>query len=384
VGSNPGVCTARAIHPSSHNGFIIHSSARGSLAKGERGLPIEINRKTPPLERLPFKDYFKGFEKVQAVRSVFGEETDAVLENLKVEFISPRFMYMGIRDEDGSIIIGTYHLRHSDLRTLYLDIVHELFHIKQWQEDREYFEGEHQKFMGNRSLYYASPIEVPAYKHTVREAERIGMPRDEIVEHLKMGPAPPKVFARFLKEMEIGRGRRSAHRAVLQVRINRRASVPLFPFTDYFRGFEKLPAVRALLGERAGEALGQLKVEFVHNSFMRLVPSEEDGHLLVSVPYLKSSDPASIYLGVLVCLNLVRRTSEEVKTSRPPQEGPGDSPALVESYKAMLEEARRLRVPRAKVMEHLDLPRFMMSPADYQRFLRKLGLVKPGNRPSKR
>lgn len=373
-----------AIHPSSHNGFIIQPSARGSLAKGERGLPIEIDRKTPPLEHLPFKDYFKGFEKVQAVRSVFGEETDAVLENLKVEFISPRFMYMGIRDEDGSIIVGTYHLRHSDLRTLYLDIVHELFHIKQWQEDREYFEREHHKFMGNRSLYYASPIEVPAYKHTVREAERIGMPRDEIVEHLKMGPAPPKVFARFLKEMEIGRGRGSAHRAVLPVRINRKASVPLFPFTDYFKGFEKVPAVRTLLGERAGEALDQLKVEFVHNSFMRVVPSDEDGHLLVSVPYLKSSDPTSIYLGVLVCLNLVKRTSEEVKTSRPPQEGFGDSPALAESYKAMLQEARRLRVPHVEVMEHLNLPMFMMSPAGHQRFLRKLGLVKPSKRSSKR
>jgi hypothetical protein len=353
------------------------------LAKDERGLPIEINRKTPPVEHLPFKDYFKGFEKVQAVRSIFGEETDAVLENLKVEFISPRFMYMGIKDEDGSIIIGTYHLRHSDLRTLYLDIVHELFHIKQWQQDREYFGREHQKFMGNRSLYYASPIEVPAYKHTVREAEKIGMSRDEIVEHLKMGPTPPKVFARFLKEMEIGRGRGSTHRAVPPVRINRKASVPLFPFTDYFKGFEKVPAVRALLGERAGEALGQLKVEFVHNSFMRVVPSDGDGHLLVSVPFLKSSDPTSIYLEVLVCLNLVKRASEEVKTSRPPQEGFGDSTALVESYKAMLQEARRLRVPHAGVMEHLNLPRFMMSPVGHQRFLRKLGLVKPNKRPSK-
>jgi hypothetical protein len=354
------------------------------LAQGERRLSIEINRKTPPLEQLPFKDYFTGFEKVQAVRSVFGEETDAVLKKLKVQFISPRFMYMGIKDDDGSIIIGTYHLRHSDLRTLYLDIVHELFHIKQWQEDRAYFEKEHEKFMGNRSLYYASPIEVPAYKHTVREAERIGMSRDEIVEHLKMGPTPPKVFARFLKEMEIGRGPRAASQAALPVSINRKAPVPLFPFTDYFKGFEKVPAVRALLGERAGKVLDQLKVEFIHNSFMRVVPNDEDGHLLVSVPYLKSSDPTSIYLAVLTCLNIVRRMSEEAKMSGPPPGGFEDSPALVESYRAMLQEARRLRVPNAKAMEHLNLPRFMMSPADYQRFIRKLGLVEPGKRPSRR
>jgi hypothetical protein len=90
-------------------------------------LPIEINRETPPPDLFLFTDYFKGFEKVQAVRSVFGEETDAVLGNLKVSFISLKFMYMGIRDEDGNISVGTYHLGHSDLRTLYLDIVHELF-----------------------------------------------------------------------------------------------------------------------------------------------------------------------------------------------------------------------------------------------------------------
>jgi hypothetical protein len=34
-----------------------------------------------------FMDYFKGFEKSQAVRGIFGDRTDEVLKNLKVEFI---------------------------------------------------------------------------------------------------------------------------------------------------------------------------------------------------------------------------------------------------------------------------------------------------------
>jgi len=338
-------------------------------------LPISINRNAPPLELSPFTDYFKGFEKVQAVRSVFGEETDEVLRNLKVGFISLRFMYMGIRDEDGSIGVGTYHLEHSDLRTLYLDIVHELFHIKQWQKDRKYFEDEHRKFMEDWSLYYASPIEVPAYKHTVREAERIGMPREEIVEHLKMGPVPSKVFARFLKKMELKRVRRSSRHERLPVRINRKAPVALFPFTDYFEGFEKVSAVRTLLGERTDRFLKQLKVEFIHGSFFQMAPSEE-GHILVSVPYLKSGDQTSVYLEVLVCLNLMKRASAELKSPGPTQREFWDSVALLKSYKSMLEEARRLEVPRAKVLEHLNLPQFTMSAAGYRRFLRKLGLVK--------
>ncbi|HYB03241.1 MAG TPA: hypothetical protein VED17_02180, partial [Nitrososphaerales archaeon] len=71
-------------------------------------LSIEINRETPPPDLYPFTDYFKGFEKVEAVRSLFGEETDEILGKLKVSFVSLKFMYMGIRDEDGNISVGTY------------------------------------------------------------------------------------------------------------------------------------------------------------------------------------------------------------------------------------------------------------------------------------
>ena len=166
-------------------------------------LPIKVNRKTPPPALQPFTDYFKGFEKVAAVRKVFGDDTEAVLARLKIGFISNRRMYMGIRDDDGNVAVGTYHLRHSTNRVLYLDIVHELFHIKQWMRDKEWFTREHEKFMGNFALYYSSPLEVPAYAHTVREAERLGMTRKEIAEYLKMMPVPQKVWNRFLKEMAI-------------------------------------------------------------------------------------------------------------------------------------------------------------------------------------
>ncbi|HLN45689.1 MAG TPA: hypothetical protein VK209_08285, partial [Candidatus Sulfotelmatobacter sp.] len=33
-----------------------------------------------------FTDYFKGFDRVEAVREYFGENTEEVLRNLKVEF----------------------------------------------------------------------------------------------------------------------------------------------------------------------------------------------------------------------------------------------------------------------------------------------------------
>jgi hypothetical protein len=182
--------------------------------------------------------------------------------------------------------------------------------------------------------------------------------------------------------MELKPESKSSRHERLPVRINRKAPIALFPFTDYFKGFEKVTAVRTLLGARADRFLSQIKVEFIHGSFLQMAPSEE-GHILVSIPYLKSSDRTSIYLDVLVCLNLMKRASEVLKSPGPTQREFWNSAALLKSYKSMLEEARRLRVPRAEVLEHLNLPQFMMSAAGYRGFLRKLGLIKT-DKPSRR
>ncbi len=359
-------------------------------ATASRGpkLPVRVNRKTPPPALQPFTDYFKGFEKVGAVKKVFGDETEAVLARLKIGFISNRRMYMGIRDDDGNIAVGTYHLRHSTTRVLYLDIVHELFHIKQWMGDREWFTREHEKFMGNFSLYYASPLEVPAYKHTVREAERLGMTRREIAKYLEMMPVPAKVWNRFLKEMEInprprssgGPKARKAER--LPVKINRDPKLVLVPFTRYFLGFEDAPPVRALFGDGAKEVLRSLKVEFLESPFGSIFPSEEDGHLVVNSSFVKEADLESIYLDVILCLNFIRWAAEAGPESLGSAGAEfGENPLVLESYKAMVKEARRIGTADDKVMERLQLPQFMMGDAAFRRFVLALGL-KPKSPPS--
>jgi hypothetical protein len=340
-------------------------------------LDIEINRDAPAPALLPFTEYFKGFEKVGAVRRVFGKNAGAVLEKLKIGFISNKRMYMGIRDEDGSIGVGTYHLEHSDVRTLYLDVVHELFHVRQRMEDSGYFHREHMKFMGDRSLYYASPIEVPAYRHTVREAERIGMSYDEIVGYLKMGPVPPKIFNRFLRQMEINPNKTKHSRsqpAKLPVSIRRNPSLTYYPFSDYFKGFEKVPAVRKLFGERTEESLGRLRVEFVASPFATIFPNEDDGHPVVDPSYLRKGDTQSIYLDVLLCLNASKRAIKRKVSSDSVDRELDNSSVIFESYKAMVEEARRIGVPEPEILEHLRLPKFVMTPAGYEKLLRALGL----------
>jgi hypothetical protein len=347
-------------------------------------LPVRVNRKTPAPALQPFTDYFKGFEKVGAVRDVFGDETEEVLARLKVSFISNKQMYMGIRDDDGNIAVGTYHLRHSTTRVLYLDIVHELFHIKQWMEDKEWFTHEHEKFMGDFSLYYASPIEVPAYKHAVREAERLGMASNEITEYLKMMPVPPKIWNGFLREMGLGhaasgRERRPPgdRRERLPVKINRDPELVLLPFTDYFKGFEEAPPVKALFGKGAKKALKGIKVEFLESPFGSIFPSEEDGHLVVNSSFVREADLESIYLDVILCLNFLTRAAGSGTAPLDSGLEFGENPLVLESYKDMVREARRIGIPDAKVMGRLQLPEFMMSDAAFGKFVRALGL-KPG------
>lgn len=123
-----------------------------------------------------FDDFFKGFNEIEAVKEIFGKETEKVLDELRVEFISRRG-YMGVSDLDGHIIISAEYLRHGDFRDIYLDIIHELVHVKQFREGRQLFD--------RRYGYTDRPTEIEAYRYAVEEAKRIGMTKKEILQYLK-------------------------------------------------------------------------------------------------------------------------------------------------------------------------------------------------------
>jgi hypothetical protein len=340
-----------------------------------QSLPIRLNRKSPTPALPPFTEYFQGFERVEAVRSVFGDRTKEVLGNLRIGFIPNRGMYMGIRDNDGNIAVGTYHLKNSSVRTLYLDIIHELFHINQRMNDEKYFHKEFMKFMHDRSLYYASPIEIPAYEHTVREAERIGMSPEEILEYLKIGDSPPKVWRNFLKEMKLKKkGSETAKRVTrFPVKIKRDAQSKLYPFSDYFVGFARVEAVKELFGDATEDVLGSLKVEFIDSPFANVYPSEDDGHLIVASDYFRKGTVNSLYLDVFLCLNLVKAFSEgAMPTSF--EDGFGKNPGVFKAYAAMVKEGRRVGMTDTEILGRLQLPRFLMTATDYGRFLKSLRL----------
>jgi len=123
-----------------------------------------------------FTDYFKNFEKVQAVRGIFGEKTDEILGNLKVEFMG-LFGYMGVDNSDGHLLVNARYLDTGDKIDIYLDIIHELCHIKQYMEGKDLFDGRYE--------YVDRPTEIEAYRYTVKEARRLGLEDQRIIEYLK-------------------------------------------------------------------------------------------------------------------------------------------------------------------------------------------------------
>jgi len=142
----------------------------------------------------PFTDYFKGFEKVEAVKRIFGEKTAEVLRNLKIEF-SGRGGYMGVSNVDGHLRISANYLNNGDITDIYLDIIHELVHVKQFMDGQELF---------NRNFSYVErPTEVEAYRHAVEEARNLGLNDKRICKYLRAEWISDEDLKRLVKALNV-------------------------------------------------------------------------------------------------------------------------------------------------------------------------------------
>jgi hypothetical protein len=140
-----------------------------------------------------FTDYFKNFEKNRAVRGIFGDKTEAVLRNLKVDFIW--FGYMGVNDSNGHLMVNKRYLSTGSKIDIYLDVIHELCHVKQHMEGRELFDP--------RYDYVDRSTEIEAYRYAVQEAKRIGLSAAEIRLYLKVEWMSSEVLDRLIRNMGV-------------------------------------------------------------------------------------------------------------------------------------------------------------------------------------
>jgi hypothetical protein len=141
----------------------------------ESRLKVKITRDVPVTTHA-FTDYFKGFDEIEAVRKIFGDKTESVLQKLRVEFAGMR-SYMGVSNVDGHILMSARYLKDGDIIDIYLDIIHELVHVRQFMEGKELFD--------DHFSYAERPTEIEAYRYAVEEARDLGLSEERICEYLR-------------------------------------------------------------------------------------------------------------------------------------------------------------------------------------------------------
>ena len=145
-------------------------------------------------QKVIFAEYFKDFGKVKAVRGIFGEQTDEVLSHLKVE-LSWIMGYMYVDGSDGHLVISKRYLDSGNKTDIYLDLIHELCHVKQFMNGKELFDP--------RYDYVDRPTEIEAYRYAVKEARRIGLSEDRICCYLRTEWMDDDAFQRLAKSVNV-------------------------------------------------------------------------------------------------------------------------------------------------------------------------------------
>ena len=138
------------------------------------GISIARNAKIGPHM---FSEVFQGFESTPSIRRIFGKETGAVLGKLVV-CVSRKDWYMWVDDKMGRVMIGSRYLKGGKTDHIFLDVVHELVHIRQLRSGADLWD--------KRYSYVDRPTEIEAYRAAMLEAKRLGMPRQEMRKYLEV------------------------------------------------------------------------------------------------------------------------------------------------------------------------------------------------------
>ncbi len=142
-----------------------------------------------------FTDHFKGFDNVDAVRKIFGDKTKDTLTQIRVEFTSAT-LYMRV-DHEGTLLVNPHYLSSGDFTEIYLDIVHELVHVKQaWSGENS-----------DPSVSYVErPLEIEAYRVSVDEAKALGWDENRILAYLDSDLVNADELKQLARTLEVNCG----------------------------------------------------------------------------------------------------------------------------------------------------------------------------------
>jgi hypothetical protein len=92
-------------------------------------------------------------------------------------------------------MVNKRYLSTGRTEDIYLDVIHELCHVKQHMEGKELFDP--------RYDYVDRPTEIEAYRYAVQEAKRIGLNAAEIRVYLKTEMMSTQALDKLIKNMNI-------------------------------------------------------------------------------------------------------------------------------------------------------------------------------------
>ena len=106
---------------------------------------------------------------------------------------NPYEMY--VDNDDASITIGLTYLRSASDEFLYLDIIHELCHVKQHLQGLNLYD--------RSKSYVDRETEIDAYRITVQEARRIGLNEDAISSYLRVAWITDEEHKRLTRRLDV-------------------------------------------------------------------------------------------------------------------------------------------------------------------------------------
>ena len=154
-----------------------------------------INHRLEP-GQYRLEDVFTDIRTYDILSAIFADakEISWVMANIKVIVLDEPFEVF-VDNNDATIYFGLKYLRCCHEEILYLDIIHELCHVKQHLQGRNLYD--------ERKVYVDRDTEIEAYQVTVREARRIGLNDDAISNYLHVAWITPEEHKRLARRLNV-------------------------------------------------------------------------------------------------------------------------------------------------------------------------------------
>ena len=142
------------------------------------------------------EDVFTDIRTYDILSAIFADAKEIawVMENIKVIVLDEAFEVF-VDNNDATIYFGLKYLRCCNEEILYLDIIHELCHVKQHLQGRNLYD--------ERKAYVDRETEIEAYQVTVQEARRIGLNDVDISNYLSVAWITPEEHKRLASRLNV-------------------------------------------------------------------------------------------------------------------------------------------------------------------------------------